>query len=205
MQRLLCVRCGDSIHPDTAARNAGLCLPCVRGNQLSIEERRAQHQKQQEVERARLASPEYRYWRTLIDRVYKTEAGFESLPHGDRLYYLVNVLGGEVHNGGFDQFFSNSSGDRYAETIAALSEVGAHASLDLLQQAKRTLFGDENVPVDRMIRFNLMRTSSESHPDFKRVNVILDELDSEFYKDPDNLGDVLDKIATEHKLYPGDA
>lgn len=202
MQRLLCARCGDSIHPDTAARNAGLCLPCVRGNQLSIEERRAQHQKQREAELARLASPEFHYWRTLIDRVYKTEAGFESLPHGDRLYYLVNVLSGEVFNGGFDQFFSNSSGDRYAETLVALSEVGAQASLDLLQQAKRALFGDRDVPVDRTIRFKLMRTSSEAHPDYKRVNETLDELDREFYKDPDNLGDVLDKVATEHKLYP---
>ena len=205
MQRLLCVNCGDSIHPDTAARNAGLCLPCVRGNQLSVEERHAQHQKQRDAERARLASPEFRYWRALIDRVYKTEAGFESLPHGDRLYYLVNVLRGEVHNGGFDQFFFNSSGERYAETIAALSEVGADASLDLLQRAKRALFGDEDVPVDTAKRFRLMRTSSEAHPDYKLVNEILDELDSEFYKDPDNLGDVLGKVATEHKLYPGDA
>lgn len=205
MQRLLCVRCGDSIHPETAARNAGLCMPCVHGNQLSIEARRAQHDRQREAERARLVSPEYRYWLGLIDRVYKTEAGFDSLSHGDRLYYLVNVLSGEVHNGGFDQFFSNSSGDRCAETIAALSEVGAHASLKLLQQAKHALFADEDVPVDRMIRYKLMRTSSEAHPDFKRASSTLDELDSEFYKDPDSLGDILEQIAAKHKLYTDDA
>ena len=205
MQRLLCVRCGDSIHPDTAARNAGLCLPCVRGNQLSIDERRAQHESRKAAERTRLASPEYRYWRELVDRVYKTEGGFASLSHGDRLYYLVNVLSGEVYNGGFDQFFSNSSGDRYAETLSALSEAGARESLSLLLQAKQTLFGQEDVPVERMIRYKLMRTSSETHPAFDHANSTLDELDSLFYKDPDNLVEILDRIAATYKLYHGDA
>ena len=205
MQRLLCVRCGDSIHPDTAERNAGLCLPCVRGNHLSIEERRAQHKGQRDVEQARLESPEYQYWCALIDRVHKTKTGFGSLPHGDRLYYLVNVLCGEVHNGGFDQFFSNSSGNRYAETKAALFEAGAPASLSLLQQAKRALFGDDDFPVDRMTRCKLMRTSSEAHLDFKLASSTLDELDRKFYNDPDNLGDVLEQIAAKHKLYSRNA
>jgi hypothetical protein len=205
MQRLLCVRCGDSIHPDTAARNAGLCLPCVRGNQLSIEERRAQHESRKAAERARLASPEYQYWRDLVDRVYRTEGGYASLSHGDRIYYLVNVLSGEVYNGGFDQFFSNSSGDRYTETLSALSEAGASKSLSLLQQAKQALFGQEDVPVDRKIRYRLMRTSSETHPDFELASSRLDELDSLFYKDPDNLVDILDRIAAKYKLFHGDA
>ena len=205
MQRHLCVRCGDSIHPDTAARNAGLCLPCVRGNQLSIEERRAQHQKQKDAERARISSPEYRYWRELMNRVYKTEGGYESLPHGDRLYYLVNVLSGEVYNGGFDQFFSNSSGNRYAQTVAALIEVGADESLGLLQQAKQVLFGPSDVPVDEVKRYEMMRMDSESHSEASLKDSMLDNLDSQFYKDPDNIVDVLKRIASKFKLYPSDA
>ena len=205
MERLLCLRCGDSIHPDTASRNAGLCMPCVRGNQLSIEQRKAQHRQAREAERARLASPEHKYWHTLVDRVYKQPGGFEVLPHGDQLYFLINVLSGEVHNGGFEQFFSNSSGNRYDETVAALTEVGAQASRALLLEAKSAIFAFADVPVDRVARCELMPTASEAHPEYDAVNAALDDLDSRFYADPDKLGEVLDRIATMYNLYPGGA
>jgi len=202
MERLLCLRCGDSIHPDTASRNAGLCMPCVRGNQLSIEQRKEQHRQAREAERARLASPEHKYWHTLVDRVYKQPGGFEALAHGDQLYFLVNVLVGDVHNGGFEQFFSNSSGNRYCETVAALTEVGAQASLALLLEAKSAIFAFADVPVDRVARYDLMPTASEAHPEYDAVSAALDDLDSRFYADPDKLGEVLDRIATMYNLYP---
>jgi hypothetical protein len=201
MQRLICIRCGDSIHPDTAARNEGLCMPCVRGNQLSIEQRNEQRKIEREAGRARLESPEYKYWHALIDRVYKQPSGFEALSHGDQLYYLINVLSGEVHNGGFDQFFSNSSGNRYSETVTALVEVKAQATLALLLKAKSVLFDDVDVPIDRTARYGLMRTSSEENPDFEAVNVALNKLDESFYQDPDNLAELLDRIAAMYNLY----
>lgn len=205
MQRLLCLRCGDSIHPDTAARNDGLCMPCVRGNQLSIEQRKEQRRQALEAERARLESPAYKYWHTLVGRVYEQPRGFEALSHGDQLYYLINVLSGEVHNGGFDQFFSNSSGNRYAETVAALVEVDAQATLALLLEAKSTIFIDADVPVDRVLRYELMPTSAEEHPDYEAVSAALDDLDDRFYEDPDNLGEVLARIASSHNLYKRDS
>lgn len=201
MQRLLCLRCGDSIHPDTAARNEGLCMPCVRGNLLSIEQRNEQRRIVREAERARLESPEYKYWHALIDRVYKQPGGIEALTHGDQLYYLINVLSGEVHNGGFDQFFSNSSGNRYSETVAALSEVEAPATLALLLKAKSVLFSDVDVPIDRTARYGLMRTSSKENPDYEAVNVALNKLDESFYQDLDNLPEILDRIAATYSLY----
>jgi Domain of unknown function (DUF4375) len=205
MQRLLCLRCGDSIHPDTAARNDGLCMPCVRGNQLSIEQRKEQRRQALEAGRARLESPAYKYWHTLVGRVYEQPRGFEALSHGDQLYYLINVLSGEVHNGGFDQFFSNSSGNRYAETVAALVEVDAQATLALLLEAKSTIFIDADVPVDRVLRYELMPTSTEEHPDYEAVSAALDDLDDRFYEDPDNLGEVLARIASSHNLYKRDS
>ncbi|MFT3820391.1 MAG: DUF4375 domain-containing protein [Rubrivivax sp.] len=203
MQRLLCTRCGDSIHPDTAARNNGLCMPCVRGNQLTIEQRNEQQLKRREEERAYRESPEYRYWHSLVKRVYDEAGGFDALAHGDRLYFLINVLSGEVHNGGFDQFFSNSSGDRYAETLAALSEVGDDATLQLLREAKNALFGTKDVPPDRAARFRQMATSSPDSSQCESANELLDGLDGLFHARADEIGAVLSGIASRYRLYGG--
>lgn len=205
MNRLLCSRCGDSIHPDTAAHNNGLCLPCVRGNHLSIQERVEKRRKDREAEQARFSSPEHKYWANLVNRVHDHPAGFNALTQGDRLYYLVNVLGGEVHNGGFDQFFTNSSGDRYSETVVALKEVGAKRSLALLLDAKLILFPNNEVPSDRMTRCEMMPTWEEDHPNFSAAIAALDELDKQFYANQDELSQVLDFLAVTHKLYAGDS
>ena len=201
MERLLCVRCGDSIHPDTANRNAGLCIPCTRGNQLTIEQRNEQHRKRREEERARLESPQYKYWGSLVNRVYGDPRGFESLQHGDRLYFLINVLTGEVHNGGFDQFFSNSSGNRYAETVEALSEVGDQATLQLLREAKFTLFAEDDVPTNRVARFELMATSSKEHPRYESALKALEALDTQFYASASNVDTALDRVVAIYSLY----
>ena len=201
MQRLLCTRCGDSIHPDTAKRNGGLCLPCVRGNQLSIAERTERHRKQREEERARYESPEYKYWVSVVKRVHEQENGYENLPTGDRLYYLLNVLTGEVHNGGFDQFFSNSSGDRYTETLAALTEVGAQPSLQLLLDAKQVLFGERDVPANQRERFELMATSTPAKPQYEAACLALDLLDKRFYACAEVIDQALAEVADRYSLY----
>ena len=100
MQRLLCSRCGDSIHPDTASRNAGLCVPCVRGNQLSIAERTKRQKAASDARKAHYDSAEYKYWTALVAKVYAEPNGYTNLPAAERLYYLINVLCGEVNRPG---------------------------------------------------------------------------------------------------------
>lgn len=203
MQRLPCTRCGDFIHPDTAAANNGLCMPCVRGNTRSIEERREEQRKARDAERAYRESAESRYWSALVDRVYKGE-GFDALPHGDRLYYLLNVLSGEVHNGGFDQFFTNSSGNHYQETVDALRDVGDAVALDLLLQAKAAAFGDADVPADRVARYALIRTASEDQHGYEAASEALDALDRRFWAHAEQFGVFLNKVVEAHQLYKPD-
>lgn len=204
MDRLLCIRCGDSIHPDTAARHAGQCVPCSRGGQGSTRERQEKRAKARAQERERRASPEWRYWSSLIDRVYHQPAGFEALPRGDQLYYLVNVLSGEVHNGGFDQFFSNTSGDRYAQTVSALEELGAHEIQGMLQEAKQCLFGEVDVPRSQTERHRLMASASEDGAVCMRAEAVLDRLDKRFQARADDVGELLTQLARQHGLYPVD-
>ena len=71
-----------------------------------------------------LASPQALYWSALVNRVYDGREGFAGLSPAERSYYAVSVLSGEVHNGGFDQYFGNSSGDQYQAARAGLRGVG---------------------------------------------------------------------------------
>jgi hypothetical protein len=136
-----------------------------------------------------------------VNRVYKQPGGFENLSRGDQLYYLVNVLSGEVHNGGFDQFFSNSSGDRYYETVQALDELGDQATRGLLEEAKSTLFGSAAVPADRVARFGLMPTALEDHPQYEATGSALDLLDKRFYANAETISNLLERVVAAHNLY----
>ena len=146
--RLPCRACGHLILPTTAARNDGLCIPCKGGYRQNIEDGKRFH-----TERRRyLASPQALYWSALVNRVYDGGEGFAGLSPAERSYYAVSVLSGEVHNGGFDQYFGNSSGDQYQAARAGLRELEAEDALALLERAAALLFGDGPVPVSQAER-----------------------------------------------------
>ena len=169
-------------------------MPCKGGYRKRIDE----GQKQRTREREREQSAERKYWLALIDRIFKTPQGFASLSQAEKTYYAVSCLIGEVYNGGFDQFFSNSSGELYGLALDGLFELDAEKSAGLLVQAKEVLFGDVPVPLDRSKRLNLMPTvGNESHPAWKK----LDSLDTSFYEDPDQLADKCTAYANRHNLY----
>lgn len=194
-QRVPCSRCGELILPDTAAKNAGLCMPCKGGYRERIEEGKRQRQRMREYEQ----SAERKYWLDLVHRIFKTPVGFVGLSPPEKTYYAVSCLIGEVYNGGFDQFFSNSSGELYGVALDGLFELEAAESAALLVQAKEVLFGDGIVPLDRSKRLDLMPTvRNESHPTGKQLNA----LDEAFYADPDQLSARCKAFAIEHHLFP---
>jgi hypothetical protein len=160
-----------------------------------------QRKQEREAERAWRESPEWKYWTSLVDRVYKNAGGFDALSRGDQLYYLVNVLNGEVHNGGFDQFFSNTSGNRYLETVQALVELDASYVASLLQEAKQVLFGINDVPTGQAERYHQMVTSTKEHPEYAAANVRLDQLDRQLYALADDIANLLSNVAKSHCLY----
>jgi len=80
------------------------------------------------------------------------DARWERLPRPAQDLHLVVLWVGEVNNGSHDQFFSNSAGDRAAETLGALERLGAPAAcLDTLRAAL-ALFEDGKPPVLRWER-----------------------------------------------------
>ncbi len=194
IQRLSCVQCGDLIHPDTASANAGLCMPCKGGYRDRIEEGK----RQRERDRAYAKSAESLYWRDLVRRVHQTPEGFSELHTAEQTYYAVSCLIGEVYNGGFDQFFFNSSGDHYLQALDGLRTLGADASSALLLEAKEVLFRDRAVPIDREERMELMPTIwNDSAAELTK----LEALDMAFWADPDKLGERCQAYAHDNHLY----
>lgn len=84
-------------------------------------------------------------------------------------------------NGGFSQFFSNSSGNWVPETVEALQQIGAQLSLKLVAEAV-ALFPGGAAPRDREERCNVLFSFEERAPDF------LAQLDKIYYRDVDALG-----------------
>jgi hypothetical protein len=69
----------------------------------------------------------------ISDKIRKK--GFESLSHPEKVLHHIYWLESEVNNGGFDQFFINSSGDYALDTPSALDEIGAHHTANLVKRA----------------------------------------------------------------------
>jgi hypothetical protein len=71
---------------------------------------------------------------------------------------LIRELEAELNNGGFDQFFFNSAGDRTAETIAALEAIGASHTAGIVRKAAARFPGGMP-PADRDERQALLSDS----------------------------------------------
>lgn len=103
-----------------------------------------------------------------------------ALNQEERVFYIVQQLEMEVNNGGFSQFFYNSSGDLSNELVYACNEIYAYRLAEICQRALDT-FG-RPMPVDRMEREEFL---DEFEND--RVDEILDACDEAFYKYPDDI------------------
>jgi len=135
-------------------------------------------------------------WPHLVDVVYRDSplhARMERLSPSAQVLFNTGFFSGEITNGGMSQFFSNSSGNRAHETLAALRAVGAALCIQLLEKAL-TLFPDGIAPVDRQKRCELLFAFEERNPHF------LEELDQIFYKRVDALGSVPEEDLTALEL-----
>lgn len=117
----------------------------------------------------------------------------ERLSPSAQVLFNTGCFFGEIVNGGMSQFFSNSSGDRTHETLAALHTIGAALCIELLQKAL-ALFPGGTAPVDRQKRCELLFAFEEHNPQF------LEELDQVFYKRVDALGTIPEENVTALEL-----
>ena len=98
----------------------------------------------------------------------------EKLNKHEMIFYIAQEVEAEVNNGGFWQFFYNSSGDLSNQVVAAFQAIGATQIAEICRKAV-DVFG-ESVPVDREERQELMEQLG-----LEEGNEILCECDEAFY------------------------
>ena len=104
---------------------------------------------------------------------------FERLDGGQRIAFCILLLEMEVNNGGFHQFFSNSTGYFVPETIIALKQIGADSTAAILERAIMIAYPN-GFPMDRNQHEEALRFDDA-------VLDELDQVDSAFYRYEDNL------------------
>jgi hypothetical protein len=109
-----------------------------------------------------------------------------------RLVYLVWCLDGEIHNGGFDQFFYNSLGDHWSELLSHLDTIGAVNSKRLLAKAV-SIFPDAAPSTNRQERFEQLNRVQDDE-----VDALLSDLDKEFWRYEDDLAQLVNDFVMKH-------
>lgn len=100
---------------------------------------------------------------------------------------LVELLEGEINNGGFHQFFYNSTGDETFAMIRALKKIGALKTADIVARAAAK-FPRGMPPKERVKRQDLLLEKVD--PEIK----VFEKLNQEFYAYPDDLQGLLEKF-----------
>lgn len=110
--------------------------------------------------------------------------GYGKLATSEKVFVCVWGLEGEVNNGGFDQYYFNSSGDHAADAEESLRAIGAQHTAQLVKQAN-VLFGASGPSPNRAARQKQLDTLGDVKT--KKLN----EVEEEFLKYKDNLEELL--------------
>ena len=116
----------------------------------------------------------------------------EKLTEPQKQFYYNQCLEREINNGGFNQYFINSSGDFAHQTIQSLKSIGANTTADILQKAIDQ-FPDKKVPQDRDERIELVEQIEET------ANEVWEELDGKFFEYADDLNTLNLNFVRQHK------
>ncbi len=115
----------------------------------------------------------------------KTQYGenMSVLSEAERIFYITQTLEMEVNNGGFSQYFYNSSGNFSNELVRAFTAIGADTTAAICQKAIDA-FGCE-IPADREERIEMLDELESD--DFDEI---LEECDSAFFDYQDDLNEL---------------
>lgn len=104
----------------------------------------------------------------------------EKLSHPERVFFIAQNVEMEVNNGGFSQFFYNSSGDFAGEMTEAFQVIGAEKTAAICRQALDAI--GQPLPVNRAERIELLEKIETD-----ALTNALDACDNAFYEYQDDL------------------
>ena len=187
-----CTACGNPMLVRTAEKYGGQCVPCAKGYRESIGQARLVYEEKKRREN----DPDVLFWRSFCSRVDNPALGFNSLPGPEKLYFAVCLLAGEIYNGGFEQYFTNSYADYFDYALRGLEKTGDELGYELALKAKRLLFDGKDVPMREERQEFFETTKILDRPEISKT---LDDLDAAFVKNyEDGLSIKLTKFALEN-------
>jgi hypothetical protein len=113
----------------------------------------------------------------------------QSVPQ--KVFSSIWAIETEVNNGGFSQYFLNSSCETAGFVVEALETVGARSAADISRRAIAAAF-----PAGLPSNVEAIRSAASEFSD--ETEGRLDALDQEFFKYPDNLTKLLFSYASKH-------
>ena len=116
----------------------------------------------------------------LVSEKCQNGENLDALSGAEKSFYFNQCVEIEVNNGGFDQFFFNTSGNYAHETVQGLKDIGAEHTANIVQEAIN-IFPDATVPKDRVARWDVMEKISEQN------EYAWSKLDTQFYEYVDDL------------------
>jgi hypothetical protein len=116
--------------------------------------------------------------------------GLDELNEKEKAIFTIWWLEAEVNNGGFHQYFWNSSGDHFAIALKSLNKIGATKTASLLKQAIEIAFCG-SVPLNRDERQKLLEIDEDKKMD------ALEELDNSFYEYPEDFYKMLNEFGAK--------
>lgn len=119
------------------------------------------------------------------------QVDFEDLSRPEQVFRAIWELESEVNNGGFEQYYANSSGDTALAVVEALEAIGAREAARIVKAA-HGVFPEGRPSPDATERQSALE---ELGPDSLAR---LEELDQEFFRYPDNLTALLYDYVREH-------
>jgi hypothetical protein len=126
----------------------------------------------------------------ISDKINKN--GYDSLSQVEKVLHHVYWLESEVNNGGFHQYFSNSSGDYAFETPEACKEIGAPYTASLVDNANN-IFPNGKPPSDWQQRNNWLNENGET------IKKTLGDIDNKFFEYREPLAELQKEYMEKYK------
>ena len=128
------------------------------------------------------ARPDVRFWRT----------DYALLSPAERVFLVIWELEAQVNNGGFNQYFFNSSGRLVPYAANALRTIGAQEMSSIVDLAVYAI--GPNIPwLDDDARQDTVLALDDD------IQSELEELDQAFFKYPNNLTELLYAYVVQHR------
>lgn len=129
---------------------------------------------------------------TRVNELSEYGADLSKLTGPQKVLLFVENLEREVNNGGFNQFYWNSSGGFAHETLAGIRIIGANKMADILAKAN-SVWPNQAVPKGQTERQEVMETMEE------QANAIWEQCDKDFFKCPDDISELLLEYVKQNK------